>query len=58
MYIVTGLERGVVWNPETNSPLAKFVKGEFRTESKEIADKLIALGYTVKAETAKKSNPK
>ncbi len=35
----------IVWNPETDKPLAEFVDGQYYTESEEIANKLIAMGY-------------
>lgn len=35
----------IVWNPEEKKPLAEFVRGQFVTTNKRIADKLTEMGY-------------
>lgn len=35
----------VVWDPKQGHALAEFVKGQFYTEDKKVAEKLIELGY-------------
>lgn len=37
--------KGVVWNPDTNKPLCRFVKGELETTDKYVIDRLIERGY-------------
>ena len=43
-------KNGIVWNPETLTPLAKFVGGVFETEDETVAFKLQELGYEVEGE--------
>lgn len=48
MYTVHGVANKTVWDKDKHKVLARFKDGLFKTDNKDIADKLEKLGYDVK----------